>query len=173
MSKMPDFMQPLFEKCTPFTDPKKYFRGLGGVQVKDIEILNPASVHPNRVMLSNIRWNNMVYSTIRVFQHDENDNEFYIAEYPRTLIHNNDGPFIWPGEKQLFDNLPSDMMSMRVESYIAPLVYEMNERKAQGILPQSIAGATNITKTELAGELYGPTNRDELINHMRLHFAYL
>ncbi len=170
---MPDFMQPLFERSTPFTAPKKYFRSLGGVQVKNIEILNPSAVHPNRAMLSNIRWSNMTYSTIRVFQHDENEDEFYIAEYPRTLIEKDDGPFIWPGEQQLFDNLPPDMVTLRVANYIAPLIYEMNARKDQGILPQSIAGATQVTKRDLRGELYGPTTRDELINHMRLHFAYL
>ena len=164
-------MQPLFERCTPFTKPQKFFTSLQGMSAGRIEHLTE-----NRVAIHKISWERLTYGTVRVFQHDVNDNEFYIAVYPHSLISKKSGEYFeWPWSPQIFDNLPQDRASKKMRDYISPMLFEMNSRREQGILPATIAtGRTeHITKVELEGDLFGPADRDEIINHMRLKFAYL
>lgn len=162
-------MQPLFNKCTPFTEPKQYFLTLEGATADGVHKLTK-----NRALLKGISWESMTIGTVRVFQHDENENEFYIAVYPYSRIKNARGNrFQWVGAEQLFDNLPESLVTNKVRDYIPPLIYELNMRNEQGIVPPHLAINQKYEKVELEGQLYGPTTRDEIINHMRLRFAYL
>jgi hypothetical protein len=174
MEHAPDFIKPLFETCSPFGESKFYFLDLIGFTCSKINILTP-----NRVMLENVAWEKYVIGKVRIFKHDKND-EFYIAVFPKFLVENikKEGQFTWIAPIQMFDNLPEELVKEDVRSYIGPFIYELNHRDEAGILtgklslnPSRIKILYNIK--ELEGEIYGPATQDEVINHLRLKFAFL
>ena len=130
----------------------------------------------NRAKLRGLSWQSFTYGKIRVFQHDENEDEFYVSAHPikKYSLHKK-GVFKWMEDQdQIFDNLPSDKVTLKSRDYIAPLLFEINERKKNGILPRAFSEAMlDIKGIQIESVLYGPMTRDEIINQMRLRFAYL
>lgn len=165
-------MRPLFDKCTPFSEPAHYIIGLQGFSIGNIKILSDS-----RAVLKNISWDSYTGAKIRVFQSDTDENEFYIAAHP--IIKYSDRlqkRFIWNEGPQVFDNLPKELVTKKSINYIGPMLYEINTRRAQGILPASLASNLGIQDRKsrvVKSELYGPATRDEIISQMRMKFAYL